>query len=132
MEEHLLKDITNKHNDPRIPIYIKSYGNSEKDPYLNANFFSKLIFYWSCRLISLAKKTSLKRNYLGKLEGHHKADSYMNLVYNIWKEKGYRFAKSLKLLKTTLQSNLCILNTYNRWSYTYYIRKLPCTWSRDI
>jgi hypothetical protein len=113
MKELLLINETPPNNrnvkvENKIPE-IQTNIYNDKDAYGNANFFSKLIFYWSCRLIRLANKTTLKRDYLGKLETNQKSENYMDTAYNIWDNFGYKKLPSLRLLKTTLRTNICNL-----------------------
>jgi hypothetical protein len=105
MEEPFILNNRNQEIRKKEEI-LKNYGFTG-DIYLRANFISKIFFYWGFRLIRLANKISLKKEYLGHLEGKQKSEVYMNDLYNIWDNKGYKDIKKYKLLKTTLRANIC-------------------------
>ncbi|MCQ2818077.1 MAG: ATP-binding cassette domain-containing protein [archaeon] len=108
MDETLLEDkIKGKKplDENEVPECVKKYGYKDTDPYQTANCFSSLFFYWAYRIIKLANLTPLRNKYLGKLKGPHESRNYLQEIKYIWEEKGYKFKKSMPLIKAGFRSN---------------------------
>jgi hypothetical protein len=91
------------------------------DMLYRANFISRLFFIWSLKLIKLANFTTLKKEHIGNAEGSHKSKFFMNKLYYIWNELGYRNRGKYKLLLTTLRANLGNLTLTIRLYRSYHI-----------
>ena len=80
--------------------------NKNKDFYSNANFFSRLIYYWAYKMIKLAKKVNLNSKHLGKLIGKNSSQTFINKTYYVYNTLNYKSARRCSLLKTILRANL--------------------------
>jgi hypothetical protein len=107
MEEPLIienKEIVDKYELKKKKA-IEKYGY-KNDPYVNANFLSKIFYYWAFRIIILANITPIKAEYLGRTEGPNASKNYSQKMFKIWHEWGYKAKKTHALLFTIMRSNL--------------------------
>ena len=87
-----------------IQKYEKEYENI--DFYSNANFFSKIFYYWAFKKILLAKKVKLTSKHLGKMKGNNSSLEFMNYTYYVYNNLNYKNKRTCSLLKTILRSNI--------------------------
>ncbi len=80
--------------------------NKNKDFYSNANYFSRLIYYWAYKMIKLAKKVNLNSKHLGKLIGTNSSLTFINKTYYVYNTLDYKSARRCSLFKTILRANL--------------------------
>ena len=88
------------------PKEVKEYGFINKDPYTSSNFISGLLYYWAYKIIKLSHYITLKSEYLGQLKGDYTSKNYLSSLKEIWENKGYKYKKSMALLKTGFRSNI--------------------------
>jgi hypothetical protein len=86
---------------------IPKNKSTNTDSFKNSNFISKLFFCWACKLLRQAKKSSLKNDNLGKLEGRNKSENFMKDLFYFWDVRGYKKKNCCRLLSTTMRANLC-------------------------
>lgn len=105
------------------PLIIKQEKKEEKsyeylmyndDAYRNANFISKLLFYWALRIIrvnynlkKLANKTPLKPEYLGKLQEENRTEEFLKELKEVWETKRYKEKKRCRLFQTLIRTSIC-------------------------
>ena len=86
--------------------YIEDWGSTDKDTYINANFISKIFFYWAFRLVRLSNLIKLKPEYIGLPEKDNKSNVYLEDLKDIWDRKQYKKRKSKALCCTVIRNNL--------------------------
>ena len=99
-----VKDNSNKDN-----LKVKlDFTPFEDDPYLDANIISKLFLYWAYKIIKIATKTEIKKEYLGKIGDSHDAKHFNDELNYIWETKGYKNIKKFALILCVFRANIKI------------------------
>jgi len=80
----------------------------ENDPYLDSNIISKLFLYWAYKIIKIATKTEMKKEYLGKIGDAHDAKHFNDELNYIWETKGYKNIKRFALILCVFRANMKI------------------------
>ena len=78
----------------------------QKDPYLDSNIISKFFMYWAFKIISIATKKDLKKEYLGEIGDAHDSKHFNDQVNYIWENKGYKNFKKFALILCIFRVNI--------------------------
>ena len=114
--------ITEKKEKDMIPLEIEDNKNIkdekphqnkkenftafENDPYLDSNIISRFFMYWAFKIINIATKTKMKKEYLGQIADAHDAKHFNNDISYIWDVKGYKNIKKYALILCVFRANI--------------------------
>jgi ABC-type multidrug transport system fused ATPase/permease subunit len=62
--------------------------------------------YWAFKIINIANKTEIKKEYLGQIGDAHDAKHFNNEVNYIWEDKGYKNLKKYALIFCIFRANI--------------------------
>ena len=95
----------NKENE-KLPKKKRNFTPFTNDPYLDSNIFSKIFMYWAFKIINIANKTEMKKEYLGQIGDAHDSKHFNNEVNYIWEDKGYKNLKKYALIFCIFRANI--------------------------
>ena len=78
----------------------------QNDPYLDSNFISRFFMFWAYKIINIATKTEMKKEYLGKIGDKHDSKHFNNEISYIWENKGYKNLKKYALIFCVFRANI--------------------------
>ena len=116
LEDNKKADNENKNDSLELKINEKKENFSspnkdfipypKNDPYLDSSIISKFFMYWAFKIISIATKTEMKKEYLGEIGDAHDAKHFNNEVNYIWENKGYKNIKKYALIFCIFRANI--------------------------
>ena len=99
--------IDENNNEEELPKTKKrNFTPFKNDPYLDSNFISKILMYWAFKIINIANKTEMKKEYLGEIGDAHDSKHFNNEVNYIWEDKGYKNYKKYALILCIFRANI--------------------------
>jgi ABC-type multidrug transport system fused ATPase/permease subunit len=84
----------------------KNFTAFKNDPYLDSNIISRFFMYWAFKIINIATKTKMKKEYLGQIADAHDAKHFNNDISYIWDVKGYKNIKKYALILCVFRANI--------------------------
>ena len=117
MKEDKFNDEINKPNEKEDFIQLeiekererdkqKKFTPFKNDPYLDSNFISRFLMFWAYKIINIATKTEMKKEYLGKIGDKHDSKHFNNEITYIWENKGYKNLKKYALILCIFRANI--------------------------
>ena len=98
--------IDENNNEEKLPQPKKNFTPFKNDPYLDSNIISKIFMYWAFKIINIATKTEIKKEYLGEIGDAHDSKHFNNEVNYIWEDKGYKNLKKYALILCIFRANI--------------------------
>ena len=98
--------IDENNNEEKLPQPKKNFTPFKNDPYLDSNIISKIFMYWAFKIINIATKTEMKKEYLGEIGDAHDSKHFNNEVNYIWEDKGYKNLKKYALILCIFRANI--------------------------
>ena len=92
--------------DKEIKYKKRNFTAFKNDPYLDSNIFSRLFMYWAYKIINIATKTDMKKEYLGQIGDAHDSKHFNNEISYIWDTKGYKNLKKYALIFAVFRANI--------------------------
>ena len=89
-----------------FPKKKKNFTPFTNDPYLDSSFISRFFMYWAFKIINIATKTEMKKEYLGTIGDAHDSKHFNDEISYIWDTKGYKNIKKYALIKCIFRANI--------------------------
>ena len=89
--------------DAILPNNFKPFVN---DPYLGSNCLSKILMYWPYKILKLASKTKMRKEYLGEIGDAHDSKHFNDEISEIWDKKNYKSLKKYGLIISVFLANI--------------------------
>ena len=91
------------------PSIKRNFTPFKDDPYLDSNILSRFLMYWAYKIIKIATKTEMKKEYLGKIGEKHDSKNFYDQLSYVWETKGYKNIKKYSLILCVFRANIMMI-----------------------
>ena len=70
-----------------FPKKKRNFTPFTNDPYLDSSFISRFFMFWAFKIINIATKTEMKKEYLGTIGDAHDSKHFNDEISYIWDNK---------------------------------------------
>ena len=99
-------NIEDNESKGKSSIIKRNFTPFKGDPYLDSNIISRFLMYWAYRIIKIATKTEMKKEYLGEIGEKHDSKNFYDELSYIWDSKGYKNIKKYALILCVFRANI--------------------------